>query len=62
MARRPVTTQYAIQAAAERRGAAYWRNLAPSIPDVSVRELLSACAELEERSAEFLEAIVNRHG
>ena len=62
MARRPVTTQYAIQAAAERRGAAYWRTLASSISDVSVRELLSVCAELEERSAEFLEAIVNRHG
>ncbi len=62
MARRPVTTQYAIQAAAERRGATYWRSLASSIPDVSVRELLSACAELEECSAEFLEAIVNRHG
>ena len=62
LAHRPVMAQYAIQAAAERRGAAFWRTLASSIPDASVREILSACAQLEERSAEFLEAIVNRHG
>lgn len=61
LAQRPVITQYDIQAAAERRGAAYWRTLASSIPDASVRDILSTCAELEERSAEFLEAIVNRH-
>jgi len=60
LAQRPVTAQYAIQAAAERRGAAFWRTLASSIPDASVREILSACAHLEERSAEFLEAIVNQ--
>lgn len=62
MAQRPVIAQYAIQAAAERRGAAFWRTLASSIPDASVREILSTCAQLEERSAEFLEAIVNRRG
>jgi len=61
LAQRPVTAQYAIQAAAERRGAAFWRTLASSIPDASVREILSACAQLEERSAEFLEALVKRH-
>jgi hypothetical protein len=59
-AQRPVTTQYAIQAAAERRGAAFWRTLASSMSDASVREILSDCAQLEERSAEFLEAIVNQ--
>jgi hypothetical protein len=58
LAQRPVIAQYAIQAAAERRGAAFWRTLATSIADASVREILSACAQLEERSADFLEAIV----
>ena len=62
LAQRPVIAQYAIQAAAERRGAAFWRTLAASTTDASVREILSACAQLEERSAEFLEGIVNRHG
>jgi hypothetical protein len=62
MVQRPVIAQYAIQAAAERRGAAFWRTLAASIADASVREVLSDCAELEERSAAFLEAIVNRPG
>lgn len=62
LAQRPVLEQYAIQAAAERRGAAFWRTLASSTPDTSVCEILSACAEIEERSAEFLEAIVNRNG
>jgi len=37
------------------------QTLASSAPDASVREILSACAQLEGRSAEFLEAIVNRH-
>ena len=60
MAQRPVLEQYAIQAAAKRRGAAFWRALASSIPDSSVREILAACAQLEERSAEFLEAVVGR--
>jgi hypothetical protein len=60
MAQRSVAEQYAIQAAAERRGAAFWRTLAASVPDAAVRETLSVCAQLEERSAEFLEAIVNR--
>jgi len=55
---RPVNEQYAIQAAAERRGAAFWRFLASSVADGSARETLRGCAELEERSAEFLEALV----
>lgn len=58
LAQRPVIAQYTIQAAAERRGAAFWRTLAASIPDGSAREILSACVQLEERSAECLEAIV----
>jgi len=58
LAERPVTEQYAIQAAAERRGAAFWRFLAASVADGSAREILGGCAELEERSAEFLESLV----
>jgi len=60
LAERPVNEQYAIQAAAERRGAAFWRFLTSSVADGSVRETLHRCAELEERSAEFLEALVSR--
>jgi len=60
LAERPVNEQYAIQAAAERRGAAFWRFLASSAADGSVRETLRRCAELEESSAEFLEALVSR--
>ena len=58
LANRPVSDQYAIQAAAERRGAAFWRSLASSFTDVPVREALGMCADLEERSAEFLETLV----
>lgn len=53
----PVEQQYAIQAAAERRGAALWRALAASLDEPKTRETLLACAVLEERSAEFLEAL-----
>ena len=60
-AQRPIIEQYAMQAAAERRGAAVWRTLASSFADASVHETLLACAGLEERSAEFLEALVNRN-
>jgi hypothetical protein len=60
LAERPVNEQYAIQAAAERRVAAFWRFLASSGSDGSVRETLRSCAELEELSAEFLEALVSR--
>ena len=58
LAERPARRQYAIQAAAERGGAAFWRFLASSVADASVREALRGCAELEELSAEFLEALV----
>ncbi len=58
LANRPVNDQYAIQAAAEQRGAAFWRSLASSFTDVPVREALAICAELEERSAEFLEGLL----
>jgi len=57
LAERPIDEQYAIQAAAERRGAALWRSLASSVTDGSARETLGRCAELEELSAEFLESL-----
>ncbi|MGH7353822.1 MAG: hypothetical protein ACRELS_04490, partial [Candidatus Rokuibacteriota bacterium] len=60
MAHRPVSEQYAIQAAAERRGAACWRALASSLTDAPVRETLLSCGGLEERSAEFLEGLLRR--
>jgi rubrerythrin len=55
---RSVTDQYAIQAAAERRGAEFWRSLATSLSDPAARKVLSSCADLEERSAQFLEALL----
>jgi hypothetical protein len=58
LAQRPVLDQYAIQAAAERRGAALWRGFASTHPDAAVRAALLACATLEERSAAFLEAVI----
>ena len=60
LAGRPLTEQYAIQAAAERRGAAVWRSLAASLADASARQALLSCAELEERSAALLEALLAR--
>jgi hypothetical protein len=61
LAERPVNEQYAIQAAAERRGAAFWRFLASSGADGPVRETLRTCATIEELSAEFLEGLVSRN-
>lgn len=58
LAHRSVNDQYAIQAAAERRGAEFWRSLATSLSDPAARKVLASCAELEERSAEFLEALL----
>lgn len=58
MAERSVTEQYAIQAAAERSGAAFWRAVAAEIPDPSAREVVAGCAVLEEASAAFLESIL----
>jgi uncharacterized protein YndB with AHSA1/START domain len=58
MANRPLDEQYAIQAAAERRGAAFWRAWAASLPDARAREALASCAALEEQSAEFLDTLI----
>jgi len=54
---RPLREQFVIQAAAERAGAATWRDFAECAAPPMRTELL-ACAELEERSARVLEALV----
>jgi len=45
-----------MQAAAERNGAAAWRQIATNMDDSDTRRALEFCACLEEQSAEFLEA------
>jgi len=60
MGDRPVSEQYAIQAAAERTGAAFWRAVAATVPDAGARRALESCAELEEQSAAFLETLAAR--
>ena len=56
MGDRPLREQYAIQAAAERSGAAFWRAVATMVPEASARAVFAKCAELEEESAAFLES------
>ncbi len=51
--------QMAIQAAAERSGAAFWRGLAADAEPTD-STTLEECARLEERSAEFLEKLLSR--
>ncbi len=50
--------QFALQAAAERLGAATWRSFAKQQADSDVADVLEGCAPLEEASAEALEAII----
>ena len=52
-----VEDQLAIQAGAERQGAAAWRGLADRRPR---EEVLEACARLEEESADFLDALLDQ--
>lgn len=54
----PVLDQLAIQADAERQGAAAWRGLASQHPDAAAREELERCALLEEASADQLDALL----
>ena len=53
----PLLDQLAIQANAERQGAAAWRGMAASHEDAAVREELERCAQLEEESATALETL-----
>lgn len=54
---RPLTEQFAIQAAGERLGANTWRAFAAAQPDPTARAAYLACAPLEEASAAFLESL-----
>jgi hypothetical protein len=49
--------QLAVQAGAERQGAAAWRGLAAPLSDPALRDALEACARLEEESAAYLEGL-----
>jgi len=55
---RPLAESLAIQAAAERAGAATWRSLLGKGGPAMRRAALETCARLEEESAEFLERIL----
>lgn len=54
---RPLEEQFAMQAEAERAGAAAWRAFAAATPDATQAAALAACAPLEEASAEALERL-----
>ncbi len=51
--------QLAVQANAERQGAAAWRGMLETTQDPHVRERLEYCAQLEETSASYLETILH---
>jgi hypothetical protein len=55
---RPIDEQFALQAEAERLGAATWRSFARAADDDRMTEVFNACALLEEASAEVLEHLV----
>lgn len=55
---RPLVEQFAMQAEAERAGAAAWRAFADAAENEHDAEILRACAPLEEESAEALERII----
>jgi hypothetical protein len=52
-----VEDQLAIQAGAERQGAAAWRGLAAGSEDPALRAVLEDCARLEEESAGYRESL-----
>ena len=54
----PLRDQLALQASAERQGAAAWRGMASGHPDAATREALESCAQLEEANATYLETRV----
>ena len=55
-----VWDQLRVQADAERQGAAAWRGIASQHPDPSVVEVLETCSRLEESSADYLDALIDR--
>jgi len=62
LAARMLDDQFAMQAAAERRGAATWRAMAQRESEPARRERLLHCAKLEEDSAELLERTIAHAG
>ncbi len=50
--------QLAIQANAERQGAAAWRGMIEQEPDEATRAVLEHCARTEEASADYLDALL----
>src|SRR5262245_16224968 len=62
LAGRSLDEQLAIQARAERRGAAVWRELAGEAAEPTKRTALLSCAGLEEESAAVLDAARARRG
>ena len=59
---RPLPQQFAIQARAERLGAATWRAFAAQETAPPRRAAFLACADLEEESARVLEGMLDRDG
>ena len=55
---RPLEEQYAIQAQGERIGAGLWRSLAQASRSDHGKRVYLECAELEEKSAVFLESLL----
>jgi hypothetical protein len=51
--------QLAVQANAERQGAAAWRAMLDDATGPDAREVLEQCARTEEASADFLDALLN---
>ncbi len=59
---RPLPQQFAIQARAERLGAATWRAFGAQETAPPRRAAFLACADLEEESARVLEGMLDRDG
>jgi hypothetical protein len=55
---RPIDEQFKLQAEAERLGASTWRSFARAADDTAAAEVFSACALLEEASADVLEQLI----
>lgn len=50
--------QMTIQANAERQGAAAWRGMIDAEPDPDIKRALEECAQIEEASADYLDALL----
>lgn len=52
--------QMSIQAKAERQGAQAWRNMIDAEPNQETKAALEACAVIEEASANYLDALLEK--